>query len=308
MSVFTSQIRNKPWVTQVTVLATALGMLLALSLKTQDRIRGEGIPNMRPGKLASAYAEMRDTVNEQKKKIADLQTNLTRYQKGAAEESGNAKLLSADLQKANLLAGLVAVTGPGVVVTLKDSKNAPPRPNDMTPDAYVEFVKPYLIHDADLQVVVNELRAAGAEAIAINDQRVVATTAIRCVGPVVLVNNTQTNGSPVKIKAVGDPDTLLSALAISGGVQAQYGLTDPSMFSIDKAKTLTLPAYAGATPVRFAKEASANKAEQAQRQSENTAKDASGVTPDGATTPPGTGGTSGAGTSGGNVAPPAPRQ
>ena len=132
-------------------------------------------------------------------------------------------------------------------------------------------------------MVVNELRAAGAEAIAINDQRVVATTAIRCVGPVVLVNKAETNGSPVKIKAIGDPDTLLSSLMMANGIADQYKITDPSMFSVDKVADkhgLLLPAYAGATPLRFAEPAPEGKAEQAQRQSEEAAQtgnDASAV-------------------------------
>lgn len=272
MSVFTSQIKHKPWLWQITLLTSILGALLALSLKTQDRIRGEQLPNMRPDRLAAAYAQMRDEVVEQKKRIADLQTNLNKYQEAATAESGNAKLLGADLRKANVLAGLVAVTGPGVVVTLRDSKSVPPRPDDMSPEAYTEFARPYIIHDADIQGVINELRAAGAEAIAVNDQRVVTTTAVRCVGPVVLVNNVQTNGSPVKVQAIGDPDTLVSSLTMANGVQDQYKITDPSMFSMDKAKSLTLPAFAGATPLRYAQPALEGKAEEAQRQSEEAAQ------------------------------------
>ncbi|MBC8104649.1 MAG: DUF881 domain-containing protein [Cytophagales bacterium] len=271
MSVFTSQIRHKPWVTQITVLSAILGGLLALSLKTQDRIRGEQMPSLRPNQFASAYSQLRDDVVDQKKTIADLQSRLNKYQKAAADESGNAKLLSTDLQKANLMAGLVAVTGPGVIVTLRDSKKAPPRPNEMAPEDYITMTRNYIIHSEDIQGVINELRASGAEAIAVNDQRVVATTAIRCVGPVVQVNSIPTNGSPVRIKAVGDPDMLVSAMTMASGLQDQYKVTDPTMFSIDKAKTMTLPAFAGAQPIRFARPAQDQSAEQAQRQSEDAA-------------------------------------
>jgi uncharacterized protein YlxW (UPF0749 family) len=271
MSVFTSQIRHKPWGTQITVLSAILGGLLALSLKTQDRIRGEQMPSLRPNQFASAYSQLRDDVVDQKKTIADLQSRLNKYQQAAAAESGNAKLLSTDLQKANLMAGLVAVSGQGVVVTLRDSKKAPPRPNEMAPEDYIAMTRNYIIHSEDIQAVINELRAAGAEAIAVNDQRVVATTAIRCVGPVVQVNSIPTNGSPVKIKAIGDPDMLVSAMTMASGVQDQYKVTDPTMFSIDKSKGMTLPAFAGAQPIRFAKPAQDQSAEVAQRQSEHSA-------------------------------------
>lgn len=282
MSVFTSQVRHKPWLWQITLLATVLGALLGLCLKTQDRIRSEQAPNMRVNQIAAAYADMRETVVQQKKEIADLRQNLTKYQKAATTESGNATLLSADLQRANTLAGLTAVTGPGVVVTLRDSKSPPPKPADMTQEQYLEISKYYMIHDLDIQLVVNELKAIGAEAIAVNDQRVVATTAIRCVGPVVLVNNVQTNGSPVRISAIGDPETLSSALLMKNGVRDSF-VNDPSMFSIDKIKSVTLPAYSGATPLRFAQPAADAKANEAQKKSEDAARAVKGVpidTPD----------------------------
>jgi uncharacterized protein YlxW (UPF0749 family) len=280
MSVFSSQIRHKPWGTQITILSAILGGLLALSLKTQDRIRGDQMPSLRPNQFASAYSQLRDDVVDQKKTIADLQARLNKYQQAAAAESGNAKLLSTDLQRANLMAGLVAVSGPGVVVTLRDSKKAPPRPNEMSPEDYIAMTRNYIIHSEDIQAVINELRAIGAEAIAVNDQRVVATTAIRCVGPVVQVNSIPTNGSPVRIMAIGDPDTLVSGLTMASGVQDQYKVTDPTMFSIDKSKGMTLPAFAGAQPIRFAVPAQDQSAEWAQRKSENAA---SSTDPNGST-------------------------
>ena len=272
MSVFASQIRHKPWLTQISILSSILGALLALSLKTQDRIRGEQAPGMRVNQLAAAYADQRDSIAAQRKQIADLQRNLAKYQKTAASESGSAILLSNDLQKANVLAGLVAVTGPGVVITLRDSKNPPPKPADMSRESYLEIAKFYMIHDQDIQTVINELRAAGAEAIAVNDQRVVATTAVRCVGPVVMVNNVQTKGSPVRISAIGDADTLNSALTMTNGVRDTF-VNDPSMFSLDKQTSITLPAYAGATPLRFAQAAQDASAVEAQSRSIQSAKD-----------------------------------
>lgn len=274
MSAFTNPVRHRPWLTQITLLSLTLGALLALSLKTQDRIRQEQLPNMRINQIAGAYAELRDTNLDLTKKIADMQARLTQYQKAAAQESGNAKLLSADLQKANLLAGLVAVNGPGVEVVLRDSKKAPPKSADMSQEMYLEIIRPYLIHDQDIQAVINELRAAGAEAIAVNDQRVVTTTAVRCVGPTVVVNNVPTNGASVRIKAIGDSDTLVSSLTMAGGVTDQYKLTDASMITMDKVTNITIPAFNGATPLRYAQPASDAKAEESRRDSEKAAQNA----------------------------------
>lgn len=272
MSVFASQIRNKPFVGPVTLLAVVLGGLLALSLKGQDNIRQQHLPGGRGPGLAAAYVELRDTVAEQNKQIADLRTNLARYQKAAADESASAKLLSADLQKANVLSGLVALSGPGVEIVLSDSKKPRPNPDQFAPNEYQEILSRYLIHDQDVQAVLNELKAAGAEAIAINGQRVLATTAVRCVGPVVKVNDVPTS-VPVRIEAIGDPQTLHSGLTMPGGVQDAYGLEgDPSMFKIEKKKNVVIPAYNGPTPLRFAKIASEASAAQAQKKAEEATK------------------------------------
>jgi uncharacterized protein YlxW (UPF0749 family) len=274
MSVFTSQIRNKPFTGSITILAVVLGGLLALSLKEQNRIRQQQLPSTRLPQLASAYGELRDTAAEQNKQIGDLRRSLAKYQQAADKEGQTTKLLQADLLKANVMSGLTAVTGPGVVVTLSDSKKQPPPREGYSPQEYQQILEAFLIHDQDIQIVLNELNAAGAEAIAVNNQRLVSVTAVRCVGPVVLINNIPTS-PPVRITAIGDPDTLAGGLTMTGGVRDKFAESgDPSMIRIDKVKasTLTIPAFNGSVALRFAKPATDAKAEQAQQQSEEAAK------------------------------------
>ncbi len=274
MSVFTSQIRNKPFIGSITILAVVLGGLLALSLKEQNRIHQQQLPSTRLPQLASAYGVLRDTVTAQNKQISDLRTRLAKYQQSADAEGQTTKLLQADLLKANVLSGLTAVTGPGVIVTLSDSKKKPPPSDGYSPQDYQQLLEAYVIHDADIQVVLNEMRAAGAEAISVNKQRLMSTTAVRCVGPVVLINNVQTS-PPIQITAIGDPDTLGGGLTMIGGVRDKFAESgDASMIQVDKVKTptLTIPAYSGPVTLRFAKPATDAKAEQAQKQAEEATK------------------------------------
>lgn len=147
---------------------------------------------------------------------------------------------------ARFLAGLTAVQGPGVIVTLTDGKHA--APGKAAPAA----ILPYLIHDTDINQVVNELRAAGAEAIAINDQRLIATSSIRAAGPAVMVNNIP-QPSPYVIRAIGNPRSLAYALSLPGGVKDELKRLDPAMMQIKQAATITLPAYRGSTIERYAK-------------------------------------------------------
>lgn len=279
MSVFSSPIRYRPWLSQVTILSAILGSLLALSLKTQDRIRELQIGSTRPGLLANAYAELRDTVSDQRKQIAALRKQVDKYRDAAIqEEDKTGKLVNEELTRSNMALGLRAVTGPGIIVTLRDAKSIPPEIKKLPGDAQVEMIKPYNIHDADILTVINELRSAGAEGVAVNGQRIVPWTAIRCVGPTVLVN-TVAIAPPFEIKAVGNKDTMMSALLINGGARDTIAEKDPSMFNVDKSDSLTLPAFSGAAPLMFSKPASEGKADAALTQAEAQAKEGSETLP-----------------------------
>jgi uncharacterized protein YlxW (UPF0749 family) len=109
-----------------------------------------------------------------------------------------------------------------------------------------------LIHDLDINSVINELRSAGAEAIAVGSQRVVNSTAIRCVGPVAMINEVK-EGAPFVIRAIGDPDTMLSALNITNGVLDNIRRYDSQMARAEKSEMMHLPPYTGNTQMRHAK-------------------------------------------------------
>ena len=154
------------------------------------------------------------------------------------------------LSQARFLAGLTPVQGPGVVVTLNDSKkHLPAIPPGMA--------SPNIIHDSDINAVINELKAAGAEAVTVNNQRLVATSSIRCMGPTVFINGRPLM-PPFAIKAIGSPKALTAVMNVPGGIAAQLRSFDPSMFSVKQIEALRLPAYSGGSEPRYAKPASFN--------------------------------------------------
>ena len=126
-----------------------------------------------------------------KEKNADLtlqlnaaQNDMEEYRK-AAESSGNYEsVLTNQLRRAELLAGLSDVTGQGVRIVLDDSEKKSADDSD---------VAEFIIHDSDLRLVITELAAAGGEAFCINGQRIVSVTPIRCVGPVITINQIKIN-------------------------------------------------------------------------------------------------------------------
>jgi len=105
----------------------------------------------------------------------------------------------------------------------------------------------------DLRSLITELWSAGAEAIAINDQRVISTTTIRCVGPSILVN-TMRLLPPYEVKAIGPADRLETALTMPGGFMDSMALSVRNGVSINIAqrKEIKLPAYSGALIFQYA--------------------------------------------------------
>lgn len=141
----------------------------------------------------------------------------------------------------NMMAGTMAVKGPGVIVTVEDSKRS---------ISAAENTNLYIIHDEDMLKIINELKAAGAEAISINDQRLISTSEIRCAGPTVSVNNTRI-AAPFIIKAVGDAKNMENAVKMRGGVAESLSVWGISL-SVKKESSIVVPAYKGSVQFKYA--------------------------------------------------------
>ena len=245
MNVFTLGHRHQPWVWQVTGLCFVLGVLLAGSLQTVSSIRRSGAEGGRIGFSPIPSSARQDTIRELQKEIGKLQKSKTDLEDTLASGSNKAKTLNESLQEAKQLAGLTPVTGPGLVIELRDSTLR-------APSNRVWDQERFIIHDVDLQQVVNEVLAAGAEAVALNDQRYTARTAIRCVGPVIQVNGTPIS-MPFRVQVIGDPKLLGAALSLPGGLLDGLRWVDKQMCKVEKRQRLHLPGYAGSTATRYAR-------------------------------------------------------
>ncbi|MBQ6975926.1 MAG: DUF881 domain-containing protein [Selenomonadaceae bacterium] len=142
---------------------------------------------------------------------------------------------SADLiAELKIKACLTALEGEGVKIILHDSDkkiSATENPNT------------YIIHDDDLLRVINELRAAGAEAISINNQRLTALSEIRCAGPTLSVNNVRSS-APFEVYAIGDKKTLANAITMRGGVADTLGVWGIKV-EVETSDKIYIPAYKG---------------------------------------------------------------
>lgn len=152
--------------------------------------------------------------------------------------------LADEVSRLGLVTGALAVTGPGVTLTVDDAPSTQgvagndPRASTTADDGRVL--------DQDLQVAVNGLWAAGAEAVSINGQRLTALSAIRSAGQAILVDYRPLS-PPYTITAIGDPDTLPARFgAGAGGRDLQYLADNFGVrYSVTPSQRLTLPASAG---------------------------------------------------------------
>ncbi len=129
------------------------------------------------------------------------------------------------LHELRVASGLAEMTGPGVIVHMYDEMGG------TTTNS--------IIHDADIRDVVNELFGSGAQGISIGGQRLTVTSAIRCSGSLIKVNDKLITVNPVEIQAVGDPDLLYSGLdIIRTSMQVKRGIR----FEIDRSDSVKLPA------------------------------------------------------------------
>ena len=158
-------------------------------------------------------------------------------------------LPKADADRAALTsfaAGRVAVTGPGVTVQLWDAPADVPRPDWVTNDYLV-------VHQQDLQAVINSLWAGGAEAMTLQGERVITTSAFRCVGNVLRLHG-RIYSPPYVVQAIGDPEELVEALEASPDIQRYLDYVDAIGlgWSVDEESELELAAYTGAGGLRYA--------------------------------------------------------
>jgi uncharacterized protein YlxW (UPF0749 family) len=223
----------------LTVVSLALGLLLAVQFRVTRDLQTQQTPGLqRAQSLVARVNEAREKRDDLQERANDLRQKLDKAAAGA--ELGS---LKNELMLYRIEAGLTGATGPGVEVTLNDS-NMVVQPGE-NPNLYV-------LHDEDVLKVLNELKAAGAEALAINDQRQLSISEIRCVGPTILTNKNQRLTPPFVITAIGNQDNMVNSLKMRGGVVGylqNWGI----QVNIKKISQITIPAYAGGLSFEYAR-------------------------------------------------------
>jgi uncharacterized protein YlxW (UPF0749 family) len=237
--------RFSAWGALVPVVALLAGLLFATSGRTAQGM------DLRAGEITelSELIDQRNAViADQADQLGELQRQVEQLTAQAATRDGAVAEAQSAGEVGAVSAALVPLTGPGVVITLDD---APARPDGSLPvNARPDDL---VIHQSDVQAVVNAVWAAAADGVAIMDQRLIATSAVRCVGNTLLLQG-RIYSPPFVVAAIADASAVRAQLAASPQVAVfqqavdAYGLT----FTVRERPAVELPAYDGPLDLDYA--------------------------------------------------------
>ena len=222
------QFRRGGWL--IALVCVLIGFMVAVQFRTAQDAKGS-LSQQRIEEISDRLLQTEHERDELSEELHKMQT--------AAASTDNQQ----DKDLLRYRAALVPLEGEGVIVRMDDSTK--PAKAGENPNLYV-------IHDDDLLRVVNELRAAGAEAIAINGQRLTGTSEIRCAGPTLSVNNVRSS-APFEIRAIGDKKSLENALRMRGGVAETLGVWGIQLV-IKASNDVYIPPYRGSIRQSHARE------------------------------------------------------
>jgi uncharacterized protein YlxW (UPF0749 family) len=222
------------WRALVPVVALLAGLLAATTARTA---RGTDLRSAGRGNLADLIRQAESKVASRDALVRQLQSQVAAATDRLANSDQRIAAIKDRAQPLLAPAGLVAMTGPGLTVTLDDAHPAEPETDPVKANALV-------VHQSDMQAAVNALWAGGAEAVMVMNQRLSATSAVRCVGNTLLLNG-RVYSPPFTISAIGPVAGMRSALDASNNLRQYrqdadtYGLG----YQVSSHPKIEVPAY-----------------------------------------------------------------
>ena len=222
------------------IMCFALTLGIAVQIKTVKGTNSAVGQSYEENNLRAEVLKYKEKYDNKYKELEEAEEELEKERQNSTENNSSLEQKEEQIKQGNKMIGLSEVTGPGVIVTLSDSKV------DVSTALNASDL---LVHDADVLSVINELKNAGAEAISINDQRLVPTSSIVCAGNIIEINGEKV-GAPFEIKAIGLPEQL-AALSRPGGYLEILKAATVGV-ELKKSNNITIPKYTGVITYKYA--------------------------------------------------------
>lgn len=208
------------------IACVALATVMFMQFKIVNQTDINELEIMREEELRTELANWKNKYEEAESQYQTQLQKLEEYKQKEASETETAELVKKELEQVNLILGKTDVEGQGIEITLRENENA--ESGHITAD--------------NLNMIVNSLKEAGAEAISINEQRIVNMSDIVLVGENIIRVNQQRVVPPYVIKAIGNQTYLESALSVNGGEVDNLGKLGHDV-AIEKNDKIQIPKY-----------------------------------------------------------------
>ena len=227
------------------IMCLVLTLAVAVQIKTMNAANSTASQTLADNDLRDnvlKWKEKYDNISEELKKAEE---KLEEVRQEATQNDTTSSAKENELKKNNTLLGLTDVYGSGIIIELEDGKVE----NSIF---VIESVSDVLVHDADLLNLVNELRNAGAEAIEINGQRIINTSAITCEGNVIKINGERI-GSPFAIKAIGPQGLLYGQITRAGSYLELMQESGVKINRVEQLDEIVINKYSGTYNFKYIK-------------------------------------------------------
>ena len=230
--------KNFKYQIAVAIVCLVLGLMVSIQFRTVKQGVGP-VSEYRARELAAQLKKVREENVKLLNVKNDYESKIKEFEDTASQGSAYAKILKEELDQARITAGMEDVEGPGITVIVDDLK-------------FSEKVNYPLISYSMLLELLNELNAAGAEAVSINDQRIISTSEIRQIGGIHININTVSYAPPFTFKVIGDSKTLEAALRLREGIVERLENSGVAV-TITQEQLIKIPKYNGVIERKYAK-------------------------------------------------------
>jgi uncharacterized protein YlxW (UPF0749 family) len=237
---------SRAWSYAVPVTVGVAGLLFSISAVTSAHLSTHDLRGNRSSAVTDLIAARQQAIAGQQSRLAGLRATMAK----AGADDPRAARLEAEARGQAASAGTEPVTGPALTVSLNDAPH--PQAGQTLPGN--PSADDLVVHQQDVQAVVNALWAGGAEAMAIMGQRVLSTTAVRCVGNTLLLHG-RVYSPPFVVTAIGDQAAMSNALdaAPDVAIYQQYVAAYKLGYNVSRRSSVTLPGAATAPELAYAK-------------------------------------------------------
>ena len=229
------------------IMCFMLTIAISVQLKTMNSANSTVSQSLTENSLRDEVLKWKEKYDNIYMQLGQAENKLEEVRNVATQDSTSSTAKQEELKNNNIILGLTDVTGPGIEIVLKDNNNIS---SELLSTQILDMNK-LVVHNSDLIAIVNILKHANAEAISINGQRIISTSAITCEGSVIKINGEKIT-SPFTINAIGPTDLFYGSLIMPGGY-IYYMEEDGIIVEKKKMDNISIEKYNGVINSKYIK-------------------------------------------------------